>query len=277
MSKTEVKRFETVQDFVDYTLNTPALASWQFAERHSRDTSRENWYGTKNIEEACKLAAQGWPEGLERMTKKMDMNLSKGRAKFRINDVAGDIPNIGRFLAGQPDSMTRRVVDQSIKKPIIDLTLNACFSFNVKAEHIMNYGAAIASAIDELEDAGFSVSLELGAINEYGKQRKGCMINIKKPSEPMDVDRMVFFVAHPSFFRRFCFSYWETVYESGLGDAGYGIISDFEKDDYAEGAIYFKSLNHLQPCDTVENARAFVRKIIKQQRPDLFADDAEAA
>ena len=277
--KEKFKTFETVQEFIDYTLNEPTDSTWNGKERASREGSN-SFTGTYTFSEACKLATDGWPDGLKKVTEKLGLSLSHGRSKIRIHDVAGDLPDIGRFLASQPDCMSRRVVQQGMKKPIIDIVLNGSYSAYINTDKIINYGAAIASVIDELENAGFSVGLQVCGVTSSGK---GCgpIINIKKPGEPMEIDRMIFFTAHPSFFRRFCFSFFESTLDRPTLGHDYGIPQNLDKQHIPEGAIYFpcnKSGEGVDnQCGSIEGAREYVKSIVRKQRPDLFPDEAQAA
>lgn len=284
----KIQSFETVQEFIDYLRTAPCDISWQGNSsygspyRSSHDNNRGDWNGTRTIKDAYRMAEHGWPEGLAKLTDKMGLGLSTGRSRYRVYDVAGDFPSVGRAIAGMPDSMTRRVIASGTRKPVVELVFNGSFASSCDPDSIMNYGAAIATAIDELEDAGFSVGLQITATTNIGERSDpkiiAPIINLKKPGEPMELDRLVFFTANPAFLRRLVFAHWETMAtKSQLGSA-YGYICDLP--DVPEETIYFgkQGANFNDNCRTPESARAYVKSIIKAKRPDLFAnDDSEAA
>ncbi len=271
MSKQQITEFATVGDFITFTRDTPPLDP---ARNWSRDDSHatRNFSTVKTFQDAVDLASKGWPEGLDKLTKKLDLCLGKGRSRYRMNDVAGDYPDIGRFLGGVPDSMSRRVINEGLKRPIIDIILNVSFAGNINPKSIINYGAALTSVMDELENAGFRVGVKICMVAENDKQT-GFLITIKTPSEALELDRMVYFMAHPSFLRALGVSFLERTVP-GIGH-GYGYPKDLEGED---DSLYFgKPSNLNSDCSSLERARDYVKGIIRTARPDLFNDAIEAA
>lgn len=274
-----IEQFSSVDEFLNYLDTTPNI-NW---DSPSSRGDRSEWTGTKDWETAIGYATKGWPEGVKKVTDKMGLNRTVGKSKTQIYDVFGERPEIGRFLSGVPDCMARRVIRESAKRPIIDLTINASYSAGIKADTIMNYGAAIALVIDELEDNGFSVGLHVGAANDatgIGSNTYGALVNIKRAGERMDLDRLIFFTANPAFLRRFIFGYWETKYDGqSIFKYGYGRIAEMEKANYPEDSVYFgmQSGELNKACFSVESAKAYVRKEIREQRADLIGHEALAA
>ncbi len=271
--KQNIERFSHINDFTDYLERTPSK-NWDDSNRSSRSVGRYDFYKSKSFKECLDYAVKGWPEGLEKVKQKIGLAKSTGRSKMNINCVAGGRPDIGRFLAGMPDCMTRRVIQEGMKRPMIDIVINACYSGGIDGEIIMNYGAAIAVVIDELESNGYSVGLYVGAANDHTNRDEsfGALIEVKKAGEIMDMERLVFFAAHPSFLRRFMFGYWETKYEERGFQWGYGKISEIKPENMPEDSIYFgcqdPALNRA--CHSVETARQFIRNRIFAQRPDMI-------
>ena len=278
--KQQIKEFVTMGDLVNYVTNTPIHPSNVDGRRSSRDTTRPGFHGTDNYDEACKLARDGWPEGLEKLTSKLDLCLGKGKSRYRVNDVAGDYPDIGRFLSGVPVCMSRRVIDQGRKRPIIDIIMNVSYSGNTSQDAIINYGAAVASAVDELETAGFRVNIQIGCMvkgNETGTLY-GCLVNAKTAGESLDLDRLIFFIAHPSFFRRFGFGYFEIAMNYDELGYGYGKVGTMDQKDLGQETIFFPGSTTLNnDCRSLDKARDYVKGIIRGSRPDLFNDVSEAA
>ena len=98
------------------------------------------------------MASEGWPEGLDKISKELDMNLlDNGASKLWVNDIAGHCQALPRFLAGMPDSMQRRVIQSSRKNPVIDFLVNVGNRADKSVIAITNRGIAIASVIDTLE------------------------------------------------------------------------------------------------------------------------------
>lgn len=272
-----IEKFSSVDSFMNYIDSAPAR-DWS---SRSSMTDRSEWAGTRDFKTAVQYATKGWPEGMKKVADKMGLNRTVGRSRTPIYDVCGERPEIGRFLTGIPNCMSRRVIRESSKRPIIDIVINASYSSSVSANTIMNYGAAIAIVIDELEDMGFSVGLHVGAANAYKDNGNtyGCLVEVKRAGERMDLDRLVFFTANPAFLRRFVFAYWETKYEGTGGfQYGYGRIDEMEEKNYPEDAVYFGMQDGEvnKSCNTVESARIFIKGRIKKQRPDMVDFDVAA-
>ncbi len=267
-----IEKFSNVDSFMNYLEVTPDK-NW--SDRKSK-SDRGEWAGTRDWQTAVDYAVKGWPEGMKKVTAKIGLNRALEKSKVREYDVFGERPEIGRFLSGVPVCMVRRVIKQSTRRPIVDIVINASYSSRVSADTIMNYGAAIAIVIDELEEQGFSVGLYVGAANEYKAEdgnNYGVLVDVKKSGEHMDLERMIFFTANPAFLRRMVFAYWETKYEGTSSFRyGYGRIDEMKKDNYPEDSVYFGmqdgELNRR--CNTVEGARDFIRERVFKQRPDMI-------
>lgn len=282
--QTIVKNFQTVESFLEFCAADPRPETGWATEasngmgrtRSSREVNDGKFSGVKTFGQAVDLAKGGWKEGLAMIAEKTGI-ITTGKARYRDHDVCGDLPDIGRFLAGSPVCMTRRRIQESTRRPIVELVLNATFSCRIKAQAIKNYGAAVATVIDELENAGFSVALKAGC-STYSRYSGGSLtvvniVDVKKAGEAMELDRMIFFTAHPSFLRRLSFAFFENVvdHESKI-DFGYGVPVELPKGEIAEDAVHFTerengSLN--SNCATMQTALEYVKRKVKQARPEI--------
>lgn len=276
-----VDKFSSVGEFLTYLEKTPVNPEWERYGRSSYRVGKKDWYGTASFPESVNLAEKGWKEGLDFLTSKLGVSLNKERARTTVFEVAGDRPDIGRFLSGVPNNMARRVVSESNRRPIVEIVLNASYSGGVSASTIMYYGAAICSFIDELESTGYSVSLSVGASNDAcqdGIHTYTNLVEVKQPGEVMELDRLIFFTAHPSFLRRFCFGYWETRYAPSGFAGGYGHCDEIKSENLPDNVIYFGMgvLNSKmsEMCQTMDGARKYVKGLIQEQRKDLFLEVA---
>jgi hypothetical protein len=73
-------------------------------------------------------------------------------------DVAGELPDIGRFLAGDPAHMKRHGHPKG-HRPIISLAINVIANAMITAQQMANYGAALVTVVDQIENAGRRVDL----------------------------------------------------------------------------------------------------------------------
>ncbi len=271
---TNFKQFNSTIEFLDFVKNENNYSeAWKTGSenRSSRGTDRVSFSGSLTWESAVHMAQYGWEEGLSQISKEVDLaRLNNGQSKEWVNDIAGCLPNVPRFLRNVPDSMQRRVTQNSRKNPIIDFLINVGNRSNINSQAIMNRGIAIASVIDTLEDMGYSIAVNVvshaSGFRGYGNIE--VRIPIKEHSQPMDMGTMIFYTAHTSFLRRLIFAYREIICTCG-NTSGYGESQDVDRT--AKEGIYFPTNQNLnRDCRTVETAMAYVRGIIEAQCPELF-------
>ncbi|WP_331300328.1 DUF7192 family protein [Methylobacterium oryzae] len=276
-----IDHFETSGDFIRWLQDTPAALGWGAGGRNQESEAYGGGIvgrGCDTLDEAYSLAETGWPEGLERMKDRVNVLRASGRSRVRIRDVAGDLPDVGAFLAGAPESMTRRVVAESTRRPVLDMIVNCQFQGSVPAESIMNFGAAIALVIDAMENVGVSVALSICSFTlntGHGNGVFGAVIGMKQAGEPLELDRLVFYTAHPSFQRRLMFGVFERQVEAARFNWGYGGYA--EMPDVPEGAIYISARSCSAACSTPEAALRYVKDIVNKARPDLLESDFQQA
>jgi hypothetical protein len=73
-------------------------------------------------------------------------------------DVAGDLPDVGRYLSGHPDAMRRRKNERG-RDPVAVLYIGCGMRANVSRTDQLNFGIAVCEMIDALENAGTRVEL----------------------------------------------------------------------------------------------------------------------
>ncbi len=216
----------------------------------------EKFTGTASIQEAGRLALNGWPEGLEKIKRfkaELDEKVGENLVEQKLNyDVAGGDWDIGRVLIGEPEA-AMVWEEHETDKPIVHIMLNGTVSGMLDKEVIFRRGAGVCGLIDAFEKSGIRCQVTLAYGNRGYRSRRLLeeFISIKSPDEPSDIDRIVFALCHPSSFRRLTFSLWEQ-YPREVRDefgfcsgGGYGqvdeISQDHQGDIYLGGALYGES------------------------------------
>lgn len=267
-----IKSFSTVTELLKACSAEPTFT----LRRTSHSAERASWLGSKSYEEAENLASCGWDKGLKEITERLASIPKECEGRVVMKDIAGSHPDVARFVAGMPDCMNRRVVSDAARKPCLDIVVNASYSGATDVNDIINYGSAIASHIDELENSGYSISLAVAYTSETCRTQiaQGCMLQVKKHGEPLDLGKLVFFVAHPSAYRRIGFAYWETTCTNDELASSYGhCLESFPES--LRGDLFFGDVH--PSCRTVKKAMDYVRKIINAQMPELFTGGQRAA
>jgi len=190
-----------------------------YSERHDPDA----WSGTRTYAEARALVMNGWKEGRDKMEPAMAAAIAATApmpSKAPRFDVAGEYPDVARFIAGDPMNMVRQVRASQRRRPVIKVVTSISAASNVSPQAMIYRGAAILAQVDAWEAAGWSVEIiatEVGTNTgargipfgfQHGAFRNDgygmvTEITLKKAGEPMDLDALTFAMIHPAMLRRF--------------------------------------------------------------------------
>jgi hypothetical protein len=138
----------------------------------------------------------------------------------------GAFPCIPGYAAGVPENMFVPQDDgASNAKPIVRIAVNVVCSGWVDAQDIINRGAAVIALIDKIQSEGQRVELVAFChVDGRNDDRIIASVTVKRPEEPVDMDRIGFALAHPSMLRRAMFRVIECLcpyYLSGYGRCGH--------------------------------------------------------
>jgi hypothetical protein len=233
------RHYATVESWVaDAIKPQPAGVS---TSRNSTDSSLFRTCGT--LDDAAKLALNGWPEGRARVAaisaeirETIRREVTAAGWEF---DVAGAVPDVARYLAGEPENMLTPA-DVPTPARVVRIVANIGTRCGVSAEAMIERGAATCALVDCLEAAGVRAEI-VAASRCEGREHHTTTITIKLPEEPLDVDRVAFMLCHPAALRRLQFSLRESLPEETRGavlDSRYSSGGATCSVDYTEpGAI----------------------------------------
>lgn len=213
MSKqTIVREFDNVSEYLAYLADNKPAAGVR--DEHT-DTSRPHWFGSPNYEAAERLVETGWADGAKKVADRrsqFDAFLTAAKAAKASRwdwDVTGQFIDVGRYLTGEPEVFGAEYDDgESNSARVVSIRLNSCVSCSVSPESIIARGVTTLVAVDLLESCGIRCEVILSQATESSTHVDHNVV-VKKPSEPVDVDRLAFWLAHPSAFRRFGFKAME--------------------------------------------------------------------
>lgn len=243
---------------------------------HGKNSSRDNdkeFTGTKNWNEAMNLYRYGYVDILPEI-KKGTAQVGKSytalpRNKI-VNDVVGYVPHVPNSILNLPNSMiATKKVPQKVKA--ISITYAITANCSEDAKNFIKAGIAILSAINMLELSGIRVNLNVCFYfasvmhNDKSEQAFGT-IKLKDYREHLDMQKLCFPLAHPSFFRRFGFRWLETC--EGLTNKdwafGYGSQLDAITPEIEACLSKDETFITLQDVKAVEyDARKIVEQIKK--------------
>ena len=253
------REYESAGEFLAELESRPIAWSEPASERPP-----SSWSGNVTTKQAIELARYGWQKGRDKMAKvSAEMASPIGVETFRdtILEVAGAYPIVPIALSGDPCAM---VETHSIERPspILRIGYSACYPQAIGGNEIMNFGAAILSYVDALEANGWRCELwadsHSSAVRGSKKLRVGCAARVclKRSDEPLDIDTMAFFMAHPAFPRRLEFRWEESFAElERWFSPGYGVPVFTPS---GPGFDIFFSGHNADKCVTPEKASTLI-------------------
>jgi hypothetical protein len=213
--------FATVEDAARAVPDSKPLSAWA-EPAWGAGTYRQEFTGTRNMQHARSLVLDGWKEGAEavaRITRTIALQAPIARRVARY-DVAGALPCVPRFLAGDPRHMKRLDQRDTRRRPVLTLVADAASHSGVDAAAFIRAAGVAAAVTDRLEAAGFRVEV-LAAMRAHGAehgatadelnrypQRSEIAWRAKAAEDALDASRLAVSLGHPAMLRRFCFALW---------------------------------------------------------------------
>lgn len=233
-------RFDSVEDFLSWLEKTPAHPE---AGKSSR-SGDVDFTGTHSLKEAFSLIHCGWPEGEELVATHAKAILGKIPGSLltiqTAYDVVGDQWDMGKVMLGEPESAMvwqEREGGLQCLKVCVDIGFNC----NTSAEYIQERGAMVGALIDALETSGNRCEVwacwrtkMIGLDASSNEVEVVTEIKIKSYDKALDMDRLAFWVVHPSALRRMLFLLLEKVdnyFVARNTRGGYGRSEPFQSPD----------------------------------------------
>lgn len=210
----------------------------------AKETDNE-WSGTKSLPEAVHLAVDGWhdvrPE-VQKMFDSLESQLALALdEQYAIRyDYSGDSVDMGRYVSGDPECMMDYVTEpQARMGKVVRIMVAGVASAYVTPEQIRARGVAVCALVDVLHKMGVGIELwteqcYLRQDGGYGKRkpstkRYSMLVKLHDSADMMDIDDIMYAIAHPSMLRRIGFAgveqmEWATEFTSNA----YGMPDDMQ-------------------------------------------------
>ena len=243
-------------------------------KRQACDTkSDKDWYGSPDLDTAVQMGFDGWHEirpKVEAMFSRMEeqINMAIGDVFEMRYDYGGDSVDIDRFLMGDPECMLEYdVVPAGRMGRVVKVLVNGAASCAVSAEAIQQRGALAVALVDVLNKLGVGVEVWLESATEYESKKHSQLIKLHSSEERLDVNNLMFAMAHPSMLRRVGFSIlektgWEPARRCAKVGAGYGRPHDLTQAKRIEADV---SIDRIQNAtgDPVADGVAYIMSTVK--------------
>lgn len=179
---------------------------------HASQDDNYDFTKTHSYQEATEMLANGYdkilPEIKHKMNKKMKGTISQRRIPY--NDIVGFAPNVPNAIRGIPQSMINKTVVKN-KVRTVSIIYSPTGTGTIASDEFVKCGIVMMNVINNLELNGIRVNLKIACkASASDNERCLCCVKVKDYREHLDLRKLSFPVAHPSFFRRFGFKWLET-------------------------------------------------------------------
>lgn len=269
-NETIIQTKYTFSEFIARAESRPTGQGWNDASmREGRAFSQSSSLG-----DAVDIARRGWPEGTGKLLRGLD-NLSNLQASNCLGpathyDVAGELPDVGRYCAGEAEHMMSWEPDVLGALPVVRIDFDGCYNANTKPHQITNQGIALLSCIDELEQSGRAVELLWSATSAGGGVIWSVQTAVKEAGDHFDVDRAAFALAHPAMLRRLWFAVTEQDERAKPLGGGFGGVRRMPQHLRDPGTWYLPSIDELGGCHNLEQTTRAVSQWLEKMILDTL-------
>jgi hypothetical protein len=251
--------FDSLADCARWLESTPPADG---AGAQSHDTGHrpsQSWDLGLGYAGAIEYASGGkvWADGLA-MIRKGTANATAQRevaqAAVLGNDIAGFMPDVPAYLAGQPDCMIAYGIEETkAPKPVISIAL-AGFSFGMEAQDMVNRGVAVLSLVDALESDGQRCEVWF-ASSIVSNEGAHMHLRVKAADQHWNPGAAAFALAHPGLFRRLWFATMERFEGvNGSTNGGYGTCRLVDQQDAAPYTLAYPYTTDADDWRTLDSA-----------------------
>lgn len=252
-SNTKVIEFSSINELVKH--NREGHYTFDFMHKKaSEKMDTDGWYGTSSYAEAEDLLLHGWEYMAKELKSKIDVNMkATGHTQKSIYDVVGFTPSVPRYLQGIPTNMvnTKRIPK---KEKVITINKSISYSWRISREEIIQESVRVLNLANALESQGYRVKLNIvwKVSNTSGKLYV-VKVNVKQPTQRLNIKQIAFPMVHPSMLRRICFKTIETDEwcNGKCFHIGYGIPNN-KSDGITSGEYYIPAMGVNSEITNIE-------------------------
>lgn len=221
-----IESFDSLYDIVRYAQSNPTPKS-------SDQKGMSEWAGSESLSDAIGLALNGWHEirpSVDKLFGDVESHINNVlESKFQtFHNYSGHVVDMGRYVEGDPECMLDYVdVPQAGMGKVVRILINITASSVIDPEDIKRRGVAVVALIDTLHKMGVGMELwiEDSIRGSNDGKKHATRAKIHDSESMMDIDSLMFALAHPSMLRRIIFSVQEqskTAKGQGANGGGYG-------------------------------------------------------
>ena len=163
--------------------------------------SNSSWAASSDVGEALSIADKGWPEGMDRV-RSISLPAVSSAVSAHIPeeawhfDVTGADYDVGEYVSGAPECWLDRAAEAT--RPVISIGANIVSSAGIPAKALEMRGAAVVALTLALQAAGYVVRVYAVEGMSIGRDIWHRVEVTDPEGGPMDTDRLLYALAHPS-------------------------------------------------------------------------------
>lgn len=210
--KKQVRIFEfnSLNEFYSYICDTPINDTFRW-QKHESVEGSQKFTGTENFNEAIELFKNGWKEGSQNLTKRLEAKMKSMEPTMKVKtqrSVAGYQVLVPNYLSGDPMSMlSKKMVP--VKQKVVTLNKSIAYNCRVTKEEIEEESIKAFQLIKKVEAQGMRVNLNIIQGFDVNEMRIILKIRLKNSTEKLNLSKLAFPLVHPSMLRRLSFRFLE--------------------------------------------------------------------
>lgn len=220
----------------------------------SSNGSDAKWYGnTHSLTEACNLASNGWSEirpEVDAILVQLQDRLAEKFSTMYVTEYAtsGAGVDMGRFVTGEPECMVEFMPqNQASMGRVVKILVAGTASSDIKADDIKRRGTAVLALVDTIHKMGVGIELWWeSTIKGSDSGTHSTVVKLHDSSDALDIDSVMFSLAHPAMLRRLTFSVQEQSEAKKAQNAtmgqGYGSPHDMQMTKQEEFDVVVEKL-----------------------------------
>ncbi len=193
-------------------------------ERLLAASSKDFWTqtGLQTLKTDTKTCLSGWREGAERVERLRERIATSAprQQRWERYAIGGAIPDVQRYLAGDPQHMRVLQSVRARQRPTITLVNNIAGLCRVPDEAFANKAAVVAALVDSCEAAGYSCEV-LAVAPSAGCEDPNWLCSlaftVKEAGDTLDIAKLAFGLGHTQMWRGLGFAVYSLKGNEKLG------------------------------------------------------------
>ena len=200
-----VDYFDSFGEMLNYVEQNPNYGS-------SDKDGMDGWDGMRSFAEAKELARSGWHDVRPQVEELLNQMSEVIADRLEIApsmtwNVAGGVVDVGRYCGNEPMCMIDFPMEpQERMGKVIKLFIDYGASSSFSGEFIMKRGIVLLALVDTLQKLGVSVEIYGETAITSGTTCHTTVTKLHDPTDRLDIDELMFTLAHPAMLRRMAFA-----------------------------------------------------------------------